>query len=269
MSCCTILAVCKRKQKKNKTPHLSQGLTPYIVTAKFFSFFGRRVVSLWTILLNFQNTKTVAHREMLPFSRRENRTALWRYLRFYEWFNGNVLPLAFQQYLENIPVCTLMLFSSFGWKEKALATHLARSVFPLYFCLLSSFSRMFRNSGFSSVHRETEHVFCFSPPVCFRRYIARSGRTTVFFFNSRDVLNKNNTTKQFSKVSMPRKNSDLKQTAYRHMFFCKTYCPFTLSFKVRSTYILHYSTKYEKIIHTLNYKVSFQASSRKRINGYC
>lgn len=64
-----------------------------------------------------------------------------------------------------------MLFSSFRWKEKAFETHLVRSVFPLYCCLLSSLSRTFRGSGFSSVHRETEHVFCFSPPVCFRRYM--------------------------------------------------------------------------------------------------
>lgn len=34
--------------------------------------------------------------------------------------------------------------------------------------LLSSLLWVFRASGFSSVHRETEHVFCFSPPVCFR-----------------------------------------------------------------------------------------------------
>lgn len=80
-------------------------------------------------------------------------------------------PPFFQQYLENIPACTLMFFSSFGWKEKVFATHFARSVFPLYFCRLSSLPRMFRSSGFSSVHRETEHVFCFSPPVCFRRYM--------------------------------------------------------------------------------------------------
>jgi len=135
---------CCARKEKTKRIRLSF-ITGLISCAScqiffFYSFAGKW--SSWTILLDFRNTRTVAHGEMLPFSRQENRTVLWRHLRFYEWFNGNIsppaLPPAFQQYLENIPVCTLMLFSFFGWKEKVLKTHLARSLPSLFPSLLFS-----------------------------------------------------------------------------------------------------------------------------------
>lgn len=158
-----------RKNKKNKTA-IYHGVSR---CQRFFLLLQASGVFVDNLVEFLEYKDCCTRRNISVFTSGKSHRAMWRHLRFYEWFNGNVsLPaifLSFQQYLENIPVCTLMLFSSFG-KRRHFGMHLARSVFPLYSCLLSSLPRMFRGSGFSFVHRETEHVFCFSPPVCFRRY---------------------------------------------------------------------------------------------------
>lgn len=111
-------------------------------------------------------------------------------------------------------------------------------LFPLLFCV-----QAFRASGSSSAHRETEHVFCFSPPVCFRRYtrersLARShSERAAFFFNSRGALSKDNTTKQFSKVTVPSRSlsrSRVWNELYQHTPLDKTISHFPVSLPLLS-----------------------------------
>lgn len=85
----------------------------------------------------------------------------------------------------------------------------SRSIFlPFILALLSSLPWVFRAS-LSSVHRETEHVFCFSPPVCFRQYIRAAEEPCSSFSIQGMCLSKDNTTKQFSKVFALSRNVDL------------------------------------------------------------
>lgn len=116
-------------------------------------------------------------------------------------------------------------------------------LFPLPFRV-----QAFRASGSSSVHRETEHVFCFSPPVCFRRYtrerslarsLTRTAKEPRFFFNSRGALSKDNTTKQFSKVTVPSRSlsrSRVWNELYQHTPLDKTISHFPVSLSLLSLF---------------------------------
>lgn len=135
----------------------------------------------------------------------------------------------------------------------------SRSSFPLslFFPLLFRV-QAFQASGSSSVHRETEHVFCFSPPVCFRRYtrerpLARSlthshSERATFFFNSRSALSKDNTTKQFSKVTVPSRSlsrSRVWNELYQHTPLDKTISHFPVSLPLLSppSFLLNPATR--------------------------
>lgn len=118
---------------------------------------------------------------MLPLSRRENRTVLRRYLRFYEWFNGNVLPPS-PPSPPYPPSPSNNTWKTFRYARSGSLVlldgkrrHSRRISLDLSSLFISAFASPSREcsevAAFRTVHRETEHVFCFSPPVRFRRYM--------------------------------------------------------------------------------------------------
>lgn len=182
------ISIYKRKNKKRhvviyyRLLHASRNIKNILL----FSC-GRAISSPWwlAILLIFQNERIVAHGEMPPFSRRKDRTVPWRHLRFYEWFNGNASPRSpsSQQYLENIPVCTLMLFSSFRWKEEAFGTHLARSSFPLSLLFSLPFRECFEPAASLPYIVKRNTYFVLAHPFAFdNTYAQRKNLVLLFQF---------------------------------------------------------------------------------------
>lgn len=108
----------------------------------------------------------------------------------------SLAPLSLQQYLENIPACTPMLFSSFEWKENSRRFLLYLPFF--YPAFLFSVLREPAASSPCIAKRNTYFVLAHS--FAFDGTRARGGRTAFFFFNSRSALSKDNTTKQLPKI---------------------------------------------------------------------
>jgi len=117
-----------------------------------------------------------------------------RHLRFYEWFNGNarrsssIQPDNAWKIFQHARWCSL---ASLLEKERRPGRPPILLPFIPFFFLPACVARMFRANSFFSLHRETEHVFCFSLALAPDVARAPSEELRVLLFQfERDALSK-------------------------------------------------------------------------------